>query len=122
MVQMAEWHFEFEGRDCKTIRDFADVVHEIAVAGDLDRAAKFVSAYVRRQQEHMGGGRQLAIDIVRSNIGYLSGYYDTETMAKIQGVFACDHPIFGRAQPTPDEAVAAGKAWAESVVRRGTDT
>ena len=49
------------------------------------------------------------------NIGYMSGYYDDETMAKIQDWFQTSHPIFGRSKPTPEQAFEAGKKWGESV-------
>lgn len=32
----------------------------------------------------------------RENIGYVSGYYDMDTMKNIQRVFKTAHPIFGR--------------------------
>ena len=47
-----------------------------------------------------------------SNIGYFSGYYGPEKMAKIQRVFKTAHPIFGRTVPTAREALAAGKKLA----------
>ena len=49
-----------------------------------------------------------------SNIGYLSGYYSREEMARIQEWFEVRHPIFGRIIPTPKEALEAGMKMARS--------
>ena len=57
----------------------------------IDRALKlkgkeqelFVRAYLRSGK------------FARTNIGYFSGYYDLNTMAKIQKIFKTEHPIFG---------------------------
>lgn len=43
------------------------------------------------------------------NIGYWSGYYSREMSAKIQEVFKTSHPIFGRTQPTAEQAFEMGK-------------
>ncbi len=42
------------------------------------------------------------------NIGYISGYYDTEEKQRIQEWFCVEHPIFGRTNPTPEQAFEAG--------------
>ena len=31
-----------------------------------------------------------------SNIGYISGYFDKKEARKVQKIFSCSHPIFGR--------------------------
>lgn len=46
------------------------------------------------------------------NIGYLSGYYGTDDMRRIQEWFGAAHPIFGSAVPTPKEAFEAGRQLA----------
>jgi hypothetical protein len=49
------------------------------------------------------------------NIGYLSGYYSKEEKHRIQDWFDVEHPIFGKNDPTPDEAFRAGMEWAQRV-------
>ena len=49
--------------------------------------------------------------IVKTNLGYYSGYYDDETMIRVQNLFDCEHPVFGKAErglPTPAEAFQMG--------------
>ena len=48
------------------------------------------------------------------NIGYLSGYCDRKTMARIQDLCGVSHPIFGRSTPTPEEAFEAGVRMAQA--------
>lgn len=43
------------------------------------------------------------------NVGYVSGYYDLDTMARIQEWCQTAHPVFGRATPTAEEAFETGK-------------
>ena len=43
------------------------------------------------------------------NIGYISGYYDSDKMRRIQELFCVVHPVFGNKVPTPKEAFEMGK-------------
>jgi len=52
--------------------------------------------------------------IERSNLGYYAGYYDSETMARVNRLFKTTHPIFGDTNPTPAEAFEAGKKMAQA--------
>jgi hypothetical protein len=49
-----------------------------------------------------------------NNIGYLSGYYDLETKHRILELFDTEHPVFGHADPTPEEAFNAGRRLGEA--------
>lgn len=49
----------------------------------------------------------------RQNIGYVSGYYDSETRAEIQKVFETAHPIFGTSTPSGEEAFKLGQKLGE---------
>ena len=67
-------------------------------------------------QHQLGFGestREEAEHIERSNLGYVAGYGDNETRARVERLFKCAHPIFGAiAQydpPTPEEALEIGK-------------
>jgi len=53
------------------------------------------------------------------NIGYLSGYYGSENMHRIQKWFEVVHPIFGTNVPSPEEALAAGKRLAQDTRKEG---
>ncbi len=51
-----------------------------------------------------------------SNISYLAGYYSEEMKHRIFEWFECAHPIFGTRDPTPEEALNAGKRLAKKGV------
>ena len=56
-------------------------------------------AYFEKCVRHMmsqGRSRDKAEQIERSNLGYYSGYYSNETMARVQRLFRCAHPVFGQ--------------------------
>ena len=59
-----------------------------------------------------GRSRAEAENIERSNLGYYAGYYDDETRQRVERLFKCAHPIFGKiaenGAPTVKEAFDAG--------------
>lgn len=58
-----------------------------------------------------GRTQEEAESIVKSNIGYWGGYYDHETRLRLEKLFNCSHPVFGKAadhKPTAREAFEAG--------------
>ena len=60
-----------------------------------------------------GKTRAEAETIECQNLGYFAGYYDNETRERVERLFRCAHPIFGkiaeRGAPTAEEAFKAGK-------------
>ncbi|MCK1501535.1 hypothetical protein [Bradyrhizobium sp. 188] len=79
-----------------------------------DQAA--ASAYFERCVEHQirafGSTRAEAEEIEKANLGYWAGYYDNATRERVERLFSCAHPYFGKiaevGPPTPAEALAAG--------------
>jgi hypothetical protein len=59
-----------------------------------------------------GQTRAQAESIQRQNLGYFAGYYDSETMERVNRLFRTVHPIFGATVPTAQEALEAGKRLA----------
>ncbi len=58
-----------------------------------------------------GKTREEAESIERQNLGYFAGYYSHETRERVERLYGCAHPIFGKAsvhQPTAQEALDAG--------------
>lgn len=51
--------------------------------------------------------------VALSNIGYCIGYLDRETRRKLYKWLDVEHPIFGKTEPTPDEAFEMGKKLGE---------
>ena len=45
-------------------------------------------------------------------LGYYAGYFDAATRARVERLFQCEHPFFGkiaeRGQPTPEDAYDMG--------------
>ena len=48
-----------------------------------------------------GKSREEAEKIEKENLGYYAGYYNDETMARVNRLFRTRHPIFGNIAPTP---------------------
>lgn len=65
-----------------TDQDEADIYFEALVIYDQDKCDK-----PRTRQE--------SIQLVKNNLGYYAGYYDSETFQRVYKLFACEHPIFG---------------------------
>ncbi len=73
-------------------------------------------AYLDRCVDHQvrafGATRADAEAIERSNLGYWAGYYDHATRERVERLFRCAHPVFGRiaevGPPTPAQALTAG--------------
>jgi len=78
-------------------------------------------AYFERCVEHMmrAGGytRTAAEEIERVNLGYYAGYHDKETRLRVETLFKCAHPVFGKiaelGEPTPEEAFKLGQQWSK---------
>jgi len=74
------------------------------------------AAYFERCVEHTmrlrSCERSEAERIERENLGYFAGYYSDETRERVERLFSCSHPIFGKigkvGAPTPEEAFQAG--------------
>lgn len=81
---------------------------ELSTLGDLMRKGIDKCANPEEAQEFMRLYR-VENEYADENIGYLSGYYDSDNMRRIQEWFGVAHPIFGSSVPSPEEAFAAGK-------------
>ncbi len=74
-------------------------------------AGEYFQALVERQMQHFGRSQSDAEQLERSNLGYFAGYYDNETRLRVELLFACSHPFFGKAKdgiPTSEEAIEIG--------------
>lgn len=60
-----------------------------------EQAEVWMEKEVEHYVEHHGKTPTEAIAIIKSNIGYMAGYYDDETARKIHRLFNAVHPIFG---------------------------
>lgn len=78
---------------------------------DQEEADEYFEALVTRSVTFFGQSREEAESNQRQNLGYWAGYYDHETRIRVERLFCCAHPIFGKAKvsvPTAEEAYQAG--------------
>jgi hypothetical protein len=85
-----------------------------------EEAREYFGALVRRNVRLTGNSDEEATRIERINVGYWSGYYDSDTMARVHALYGFGHPIFGTTEPTPEKALAAGQAMGE--LAKATDS
>ena len=91
----------WKGRTLKTYGDIMD--HGINKCKTPEEARRFMKLY-RKETVHAA-----------ANIGYISGYYDSANMRRIQDWFQVAHPIFGSYEPTPKEAFETGKRMGKEI-------
>lgn len=85
---------------------------------DPEEAKEYLAALIERGVKHWGQTPDESERIQKENLGYYSGYYDTDTMVRVQKLFSCVHPVFGEVKsekdlPSPEEAFEMGKKWAK---------
>lgn len=59
----------------------------------------------------LGLTKEKAVALEKLNLGYFAGYYDQETRLRVERLFECEHPVFGKAidgRPTMQQAFNAG--------------
>jgi hypothetical protein len=97
-----------------TLKDIYGPAMEIKCRSKAD---EYFEALVQHNMKS-GNSREKAEEIERSNLGYYSGYYDDETMVRVQKFFKCSHPFLGKAVPgkpvTAKEAMEAGEKLAQA--------
>lgn len=84
---------------------------------DHEEAKAYFDELVRQNMKRWGQALERATEVTKINLGYFAGYYDNETMARVNKLFATTHPIFGNIAPTPKEAFELGKKLGESMKR-----
>lgn len=81
---------------------------------DPVKAAEYLNALIQRNMKYFGDTEEEATEVVKQNLGYYAGYYSNDTMIRVQELFDCVHPVFGKIEgeadlPTPEEAFQSGK-------------
>ena len=60
--------------------------------------------------------------LIKENLGYMAGYYSHETRERVERLFDCEHPVFGKiaekGPPTMEEAFKAGVRLGEEMRKR----
>jgi hypothetical protein len=78
---------------------------------NTEDAAMYFERLVEWAMQISDQTREEAERIQHANLGYYAGYYDHETRIRVENLFQCAHPIFGKAiahTPTADEALEIG--------------
>lgn len=86
---------------------FGDLLGPAMEITDQDEADAYFEALVQHCMS-FGKSRQEGIANSKINLGYWTGYYDSETAERVFRLFKCGHPVFGTSQPTAEEAFKAG--------------
>ncbi len=83
---------------------------------DPEEAKEYLEALIERDIRVFGKTPEEAHALEMTKLGYYSGYYDHQTGVRVNQLFGAVHPILGAPSDepiAPEEAFAAGKAWAE---------
>ncbi len=83
---------------------------------DQDKTDEYFELCVQHNMAR-GTSREEAESIERQNLGYYAGYYSDETRKRVEKLFHAQHPIFGSGTPTTEEALEAGRNFAEGVTK-----
>lgn len=79
--------------DPLTIGQMLDIASKIATPEDGAALVAVLVARARRDTPSLT--EEVAAQMVRSNLGYISGYCDVETQRRFEVVFGAVHPVFG---------------------------
>jgi hypothetical protein len=86
-----------------------EIYHPAMSIEDQADADVYFDQLVERAMRCHGMDRTAAEELERKNLGYFAGYFDRETMARVNQLYATVHPIFGaQPSPSPAQALAAG--------------
>lgn len=92
---------------------YGDILGPAMEAQTVEEAADFFRAYVAYILRFHSESQARAEYVVRTNIGYWTGYCDGATAERVLRLYDVSHPIFGRSKPTMEQALEAGKALAK---------
>ena len=80
---------------------------------DQAEADAYFEALVERHLRITDDSQGRAVEVQKVNLGYYAGYYDSATMARVNRLYKCAHPVFGTTTPTAEEAFAAGASMSQ---------
>lgn len=96
-----------------TIRDKYEPAMKITDQAEADAYFEVCVEHNMSFGEHT---REEGEKVERINLGYYAGYYNHETRLRVERLFHCAHPMFGKAAagtPTPEEAFEMGHRQAK---------
>ena len=118
MAKKKQMKFNPKNKETLTFRETLEPTISITEQANADQYLKDYIAYIRKwldkepRQDNM-----TAEQIAKANLGYYAGYFDRETRIRVEKLFHCEHPFFGKAtehEVSPKEAFEIGKRLAEA--------
>ena len=104
--------FNPENKDVLSYKESLAPAMEITEQEDADQYLEALIAYHQKWLDREPRtDDKTAEDITKINLGYYAGYYSHRTRIRVEALFRCNHPIFGKAmtyKPTPLEAIVKG--------------
>lgn len=78
-----------------------------------EEARKIYNQLVEISMMEHGKSHDEATSIIKENLGYRAGYHSDEIRHRVEDLFDCEHPVFGKisinGSPTFDEAFRLGQ-------------
>ena len=115
--------FNPEGKESLTYAECLGPAMEITDQSDADQYfseyVTFVQKYLDKEPRSDG---MTAEQIAKANLGYYAGYYDDETRIRVEELFQCSHPVFGKRiknRPTEKEAYETGLKLGQEIGSKG---
>lgn len=105
--------FNPEGKAKLTYGECLKPAMEITDESDAQKYLADYVAFIQKSLDKEPNPNGLsATQIAGSNLGYYAGYYDNETRERVERLFGCSHPIFGKIAekgvPTAKDVFDAG--------------
>ncbi|HWT40984.1 MAG TPA: hypothetical protein VN081_07025 [Dongiaceae bacterium] len=89
--------FNPEGKEVLTYGETLGPAMQITDANAAKQYFDDYVAYLENMLEHAPRTDDMTAEqIARINIGYYAGYYDRQTRERVEHLFLCAHPIFGK--------------------------
>jgi hypothetical protein len=109
----------------KTLPDHATIGELYAPAMEITdavEASEYLEALVARRTR-LGTPPADAVRLEKQNLGYFAGYYDHPIRERVELLFDCEHPVFGKAAngvPSAEQALNAGLLMGLGLKKGGT--
>lgn len=105
--------FNADDKKDLTYGDCLDPAMKITEQEDADQYLKDYIAYIQTHlDKEKGPHKNTAEEIAKINLGYYAGYGSNDLCKRVEKLFRCSHPIFGKAEegiPTAKEAFELGR-------------
>lgn len=88
------------------------LVNEVQTQEEADELLEALFEIMKKQQSKFLSDEEI-LRAVKHNIGYVAGYRTFANRIRVELLFDCEHPVFGKVsimgEPTAEEAITCGK-------------